>query len=112
MISNNIDISKFGDYSDEIKNILNPYKQDRTNLKKVYSIFIGFNWDSLEKINLRNRDGMEDYLKSHLSKHSAGLYRISETNKKLSKINNSIIFFFIPFKDVAQIKENFTKMIS
>ena len=112
MISNNIDISKFGDYSDEIKNILNPYKQDRTNLKKVYSIFIGFNWDSLEKIDLRNRDGMEDYLKSHLSKHSADLYRICETNKKLSQINNSIIFFFIPFRDVAKIKESFTKMIS
>ncbi len=73
LICNYIDTSKFDGYLDELKRILDPYAKDK-NVRKVYVVFVGFNWKSLDKsIDFKKKYAdikiaLEDCLKSHEGK--------------------------------------------
>ncbi len=112
LISNNIDKSKFKEYTEEVLALLDPYNGDKGNLREVYSIFIGFNWNSLENFDLNKLDDIEKFLQECLSKHSKSIADRCKKQATSTKINKIFEFFFIPFIDIEEIERKFREEIS
>lgn len=112
LISNNIDFSKFRERVDDIKAMLDPYTEDKTLLRRVYAVFIGFNWDSLQEIDFpRIEDGIQELLEECIDEHSIRIAEMCSEKVEGSGIDNLVEFFFIPFKNVEQFRKDFLRLI-
>lgn len=113
LISNHIDEKRFGERVTEIKEIINPYSEyKKEKLKKVYSVFIGFDWSSLKNINFRTiKKDIENILESCLNENKQKIHEKCKATIMKSKIDNSVEFFFLPFKDVQEIRNYFIKEV-
>lgn len=113
LICNYIDTSKFGGYLDELKRILDPYAKDK-NVRKVYAVFVGFNWNSLDKnIDFKKRyDDIKLVLEESMRSHEKKIIKKCEESVLKSSIDDSFEFFFIPFKDVKDIRKYFREQLN
>lgn len=112
LINNHIDESKFMGYTKEVKKLLNPYAKKK-QLRKVYAVFIGFNWNSLENINFKKKEkDLKKTLETCYRQKEAKIFKDCEKKVQKLEFDDSFEFFFIPFKDVQKIREYFTKVIS
>ncbi|MBN1762461.1 MAG: DUF1837 domain-containing protein [Methanomicrobia archaeon] len=113
LISNYIDEKKFEGHVDEIKEIINPYSTyKKEKLKKVYSVFIGFNWSDLIDLNFRTiQNNIKRPLTMSLSKNKQIVHKKCRDRIVKSDIDNSVEFFFLPFKDVQKIREYFIEEV-
>lgn len=113
LISNFIDKTKFDGFIDEIVSFLNPYEKDKSKLREVYAIFIGFNWSSIEEIDFDyiERD-LQLELEKCLLRNSKKIMEKCKSSIKTSNLNNTVEFFFIPFRDVEHIRKLFEEKIS
>lgn len=113
LICNYIDTSKFNGYLEELEKILDPYATNK-NVRKVYAVFVGFNWKSLDKdidfkkLSVDIKHALEDCLKSHESK----IINLCEKLVLDSSIDDSFDFFFIPFKEVNEIRTYFRELLN
>ena len=113
LIARNIDIKKFGAYADELKQLLDPYSDYRKDqLRKVYAIFVGFDWSYVNSTDLKTiRSGMGDHLETCLMENKGKIYKRCKKAIDASDIDNSIEFFFLPFKDIQEIKKYFAEEV-
>ena len=113
LVNNYMDASKFNGYINEVKALLNPYTTDKSKLREVYAIFIGFNWSSIEDVDFSaiERD-IESILKNCMLRHSGGIIEKCKSSVESSDIDNMIEFFFIPFKNVEAIRNKFLDEVS
>lgn len=115
LISSNMDKSKFSEYSDEIFKIFHPYKKHTLNIeiRRVYSIFIGYNWDSIETIDWDSIiSNIEITLKDSLESQSNKILKKCKDKVSSSSINTIVEFYFIPFKNVDDTRRKFKDLIS
>jgi hypothetical protein len=110
LINNNIDISKFNDYTSQLKEIISPYSK-KEDLRIVYAIFIGFNWSSLKEIDFKKIDNIKHELEKCYSDQMDKIFKKCELKVSKSKIDRSFEFFFIPFKCVDDAREYFRKVM-
>lgn len=110
LINNNIDSSRFKEYTSQLKEVLNPYSK-KTSLRIVYAIFIGFNWDSIKKLDFKNIRNIKSELEICYANYENNIIKKCEQKISKSKIDRSFEFFFIPFKSVSDIREYFGKVI-
>ena len=113
LICNYIDTSKFDGYLDELKGILDPYTKDK-NVRKVYAIFVGFNWDSLDKnIDFKKiSENIKIVLENSMRSHEKRIVKKCEESILKSSLDDSFEFFFIPFKSVNKIRGYFREQLS
>ena len=113
LINKYIDEKKFEGHVDEIKEIINPYsKYKKEKLKKVFSVFIGFNWSNLIDLNIRTiQRNIKRPLTMSLRKNKQIVHEKCRDRIVKSDIDNSVEFFFLPFKDVQKIREYFIEEV-
>lgn len=108
LVTNYMDASKFNGYVNEVKALLNPYTADKSKFREVYAIFIGFNWNSIEDVDFSTIEkDIEVILKDCILRHSGEIIKKCKSSVESSAIDNQIEFFFIPFKNVEKIREQF-----
>lgn len=113
LVSNNIDVSKFGESVDVIMNYLSPYTKDKSNLSKTYAVFIGYDWDQLlPKNTALISDNLEETLKELFSKEINDIIAYCSGKCQDSILKGRIEFFFIPFPNVEEFREYFKEEIS
>ena len=113
LVNNHIDSEKFGEEAvEKIKKILDPYENDKTYLRKVYAVFIGFNWGKLKNMEKLSKHGnFEEKLEKMMKKEIPKIMKYSNEKYGESGIGNQIDFFFIPFQDVSEFRKQFKEMI-
>jgi len=112
LVSNNIDVSKFGNSVDLIMKYLSPYTKDKTNLSKRYAVFIGYDWDKLLPTSISSiKDDLEGTLKRLFSSEIDSIITIC-SQKCQSVLKGRIDFFFIPFPSVQEFRTYFKEGIS
>lgn len=112
LINNNIDISKFGTHVEEIKKIINPYSKNKENLRKVFAVFVGFNWDSIQKIEFSSiTTKIKESLEDTLTKNIDNIRNSCENEVNSKGLTITFEFFFLPFKDVQKIRDWFNESI-
>ena len=113
IVSNNIDVSKFGESVDVIMKYLSPYTKDKTNLSKTYAVFIGYDWDQLLPTNTASiKDNLEETLKGLFSEEIEDIIAICSKKCQGSILRGRIDFFFIPFPSVETFRKYFKEEIS
>lgn len=110
LINSNIDSSKFEGYTHQLKEILHPYSK-KEHFRKVYAIFIGFNWNSLEKIDFKTIKDVKNKLETCYKDHEVEISNKCEKKVSESKVDRSFEFFFVPFKSVSDARAYFSKVI-
>ena len=113
LVSNHIDEEKFGTESlEKIKRILDPYEEDKTYLRKVYAVFIGFDWEELKNMQKLSKHGNpEEKLEKLMKKEVEKIMRYSDKKYEESNIEMQMDFFFIPFPSVSEFRKQFMEMI-
>jgi hypothetical protein len=113
LICNYIDTSKFKEYLDELKGFLDPYAKDK-KVRKVYAVFVGFNWNSLDKsIDFKKRyENIKAVLEESMKSHEKKIVEKCEKSVLNSSIDDSFEFFFIPFKNVDEIRRHFREQLN
>ena len=112
IISKNIDRSKFGEFTDQILDYLNPYLSNKENMKTSYPILICHNWNILQDLTKRNGANLSEYLKKEYEKSSEKYSTKIVTKVTSSKINNKTFnFFVIPFTSVSEFRKSFLEML-
>lgn len=113
LISNNIDVSKFGDSVELIMKYLSPYTKDKTNLSKTYAVFIGYDWDQLLPVNTVSiKSNLEETLKRQFLEEIKDIISACSTKCQNSILKGRIDFFFIPFSSVEEFRTHFKEVIS
>jgi hypothetical protein len=109
LISNNIDVSKFKENVEEIKKIVDPYSSyDKSQLRKKYVVFIGCNWDCIQKIDFKKiTENISGILENCINTNRNKIFEKCKSKVKSSDINLIVEFFIIPFKDVQRIRTMF-----
>lgn len=112
IITKNIDRSKFEKFTDKILDYLNPYSENKENMKRSHPIFIGYNWEILEDLTRRGNSSLSDYLKLEYDK-SLNDYsnRITQKISSSKAIDKNFEFFVIPFKNVTDFRKMFLEML-
>lgn len=112
LILSNLDQSKFEKYLDIISDIFDPYVEDKSNISKVNSVFIGYNETFLRKY--KKTDGvLMDYCKGELhSKIEGSNIKIRHKLEEFPNIKNKeYIFHIIPFVNVTNFNLRFLKLL-
>lgn len=113
LICNYIDTSKFEGYLDELKGILDPYSKNK-NFRKVYAVFVGFNWNSIDQsIDFKKRyENIKTVLEDSMKSHEKKIVKKCETSVLKSSVVDSFEFFFIPFRNVDDIRKHFRDQLN
>ena len=113
LVDANIDTVKFGQYTEEIKKIINPWAEDKTNFSEIHSVFIGCEWSSLAKIDYeRLRKEGSAYLKSIIESEKADLVKYCRDKVSDNSIQTSVEFFIIPFLNKNRVNTLFQEVLS
>ncbi len=117
LISSNIDEKKFGKFADKIIDILNPYSDDKNNLKKIHPILICFDWNIFKKQPTDITNLMEHISEKYTEKINELQDKIINSFETYAKTNNEIankeiVFYILPFKKVTAFNEDFLKVLN
>lgn len=108
LLSSHIDESRFGGYAKVIRDLINPYENNRALYKETNSIFIAANEDFMKvaKNNGMTLDAfmMSEYEKKHDA--TASLINAKVSHKTAIK-NEELLFFLMPMLDVADFRRKF-----
>lgn|GEM_PF-2120309 len=109
----NIDSGKFGAHVDVVREYLNPYGAiDKSNIRKVYAVFIGTSWDSLTSLEVRGvTHDLATTLENEMVRSSIDFTSMCDGEIIQSGIRRPFEFFVIPFEDIAAAREAFRAMI-
>ena len=108
LISDHIDISRFGDYTKQVLDFFDPYTRDQTSIREVNAIFVGFNWDS---ILASSAPKIEEKLEAAIASKSDEICRKCVSKIQDSSIKNRTEFFFIPFENINLARKAFREEI-
>lgn len=109
IVSTHIDQSKFEKYTDQIVKLISPY-ENKEDLGHIYSIFLGYDWKTLQDLNARGERELIEYLKEEYEKlHDKYCDKIKDDISD-SKINDKRFrFYILPFKDEEKFRESFVE---
>jgi len=112
IISKNIDRSKFEKFTDQILDYLNPYLDNKENMKTSHPVLICHNWDVLQDLTKRNGVSLSEYLKNEFEASRDKYSSKIESKVTSSKVNDKTFdFFVIPFTSVAEFRKSFLEML-
>jgi len=113
LVSNNIDVSKFGESVEVIMKYLSPYTKDKTKHSKTYAVFIGYDWDQLSPVNTSLiKDNLEKAIEKVFLQEINDIIAYCSDKCKESILRDCIEFFFIPFPSVKEFRDYFKEEIS
>lgn len=112
LIKSNIDESKFGDSREKILEVLDPYFENKENIEKKHSVFLGFDWNLLSDLSNRKGNELTKYLSEEYYKSQKNLVgKIGEKVSNSKVKNRDFSFFVLPFKSVIEFRKSFLGMI-
>lgn len=104
VLSNNLDIPE-GELRNRVLDALDPYNEERSNLKYMYTCFIGFDLNELGK-----QCKLTTFQQVYQSKAESCYKNILQKIEKDPVLKDlSWQFFFIPFNSVDEFRKNFLK---
>jgi hypothetical protein len=113
LVSSYLDESKFVEYSQPIKDLLEPYAPNKKNLGSAHCIFLGYEWDLLQSLNYSNIASLEDYLtdeykKTHDKLEDNIIYHI----KNIPEYEKyPFLVWALPFKDIETFRKEFVETL-
>lgn len=112
IIMKHIDVSKFGNFTEKILDYLDPYFENKENMKQSYPVFIGYDWKILKNLTKRGSTKLTEYLHDEYTKEiEINSKKISEKILKSKIQGNDFTFYVIPFVDVANFRKSFLEML-
>jgi hypothetical protein len=113
VVSTHIDESKFGEHTDMIIDLIDPFSENKESLRKVNSGLIGYDWDVLS--NYRGQYPGTDlisYLKNEYSKtYDTVVQTVKQAISDSTVADHSFQIHFIPFRNVAEFRESFRRRL-
>lgn len=110
LISNNLDIDD-PTLKEQIKKLLNPYEGGKEQLRYINACFIAFEWNLLNELQDIDSEEYESELVSlYQEKTKEIVSRITDLIQRKNQVCKlRFHFFFIPFPDVEEAKQQFRK---
>jgi hypothetical protein len=94
----------------EIKEYLDPRKDDLRNFTQVYAIFLGFEKKTLKELE-RKYEGpelVEKVIEHYQSEIESYIHAIStKIEKNENLVDLRFLFYLLPFKDIDQVRQKF-----
>ncbi len=109
LISDHIDMSKFGSYAQDVLSFFDPYTRDQSKIRDVNAIFVGFDWDSICTLGQPNT---EQRLEQAIRSKKDEICRVCDTKITQFSIKNKTEFFFIPFTSIDEARKAFQEEIA
>ncbi len=112
LISANIDRSKFEHHAGKIIDYLDPYNENKEQLKTTQSIFIGYDWDLLADLKRRGNRHLSDYLKDeYVACQEDYSNQIKEKVSSSEVHDKTFDFYVLPFRSVEDFRNSFLEML-
>jgi ribosomal protein S18 len=113
LVSSYLDEGKFTEYSQPIKDLLEPYSPNKKYLGSAHCIFLGYEWDFLQTLDYANIENLEDYLTDEYKKtHEKLEENILNHIKKIEDFTKySFYVWVLPFKNIIKFREKFIEML-
>ena len=97
-----------------VKDYLNPCKGDLSDSKEAHAVFLGFQMDTLQK--LENTHQGKDLVDNVIAAYRIDIEQyVKDIESKFGDFpdlaNKRFLFYIIPFKNLAGLKERFSKAI-
>lgn len=113
LISSYIDSERFEKYAEEIPKILSPYYPNKEKVGRAHSIFLGYEWKFLKKINLPKTSTLDNHVRQKFSKNQQKI--IKKIDEKISELtvasNRDFNIWIMPFRDVKEIRSKFVQKL-
>lgn len=109
LLSNHIDASKFGEYTEQIRSIVNPYEEHRENFAEVNAVFLGSEWKFLQDGIRQQPQPFDDLMsKAFEAMHSETASKIQDKVTSIGSIKGQrFVFYVLPFSDVSDFRKKF-----
>ena len=110
LISTNIDKSRFENFAEEIVKLVNPYTKNKEHMSRMYSVFLGFDWDPLKYLSKRGEEDLQEYIRQQYEKDQPEFIRKVVDTILASKLKDKHFkFYILPFQDEENFRCSFTK---
>lgn len=99
LVTRHIDTLRFGKYVSLIKDMLNPYSENKEYAREQFSVLVSYDWATL-KANNERKSGLGQFLKNKYSEQHTLMLQKIKTKVCHSKIHDrEFQFYLLPFRD-------------